>query len=649
MFKGLSNAVRFLAIDQVANANSGHLGMPLGMSECLTVLFKNIMKFDPQNPTWPNRDRFVMSGGHGSAALYALLHLTGYKDFPLSELKNFRKLGSKASGHPEYQPESGIETTTGPLGQGIANAVGMAIEERLLNARLGDDCINHYTYVVAGEGDLMEGVAYEACSLAGHLSLGHLIVLFDKNNITIDGKTDVSCSTDVRKLFEAMGWQVLETDGYHEEEITNTILQAQTDLRPSLIICNTIIGYGTPRAGMPSAHSGALTPSEREYACKFFDWPHAAFEIPEYTQRAWLSIGHRNHETCEKWYVNQSRKYDLLGIDAEQESAKALRSLKKEYFLSRPFAATRTFFNQILERLTAIDETLISGSCDLGSSTGCKNSGAKAIQAKDFSGNYINYGIREHAMGSIMNGIAAGKKIKCCGGTFLVFSDYMKPAIRMAAFMKIPVMFVFSHDSIGVGEDGPTHQPVEQLAMLRSIPNLQVFRPADAIETVECVELALQSKLPSAMILTRQSVLSVRFSDKKNLCATGGYLLNDDITSEKAQFTIIATGSEVGIALELKKMFNNAGFFGNVLNMPCFELFDQQPKEYKQRVLGNSLRIGIEASNGFGWEKYLGSNGIFFGVKGGFGVSCPGKEAYKHFKLTAEDIFNSVIDILRKR
>lgn len=643
MFRSLANAVRFLSIDQVASANSGHLGMPLGMSDCLTALFKNILKFDPENPTWPNRDRFVLSGGHGSAVLYSLLHLAGYKDFSIKELKNFRKLGSKTSGHPEYCPESGIEITTGPLGQGIANAVGMAIEERLLNARLGDDCINYYVYVSAGEGDLMEGISHEACSLAGNLSLGHLIVLFDKNNITIDGSVDITYSDDVKRRFESYGWDIQETNGYDENQITKALQKAKVSPKPSLVICNTKIGYGTPRENLPKAHGGALTSTEKEFACKYFGWEYKPFEIPEYIEKAWKAIGRKSHEICKNWYANQEKRYLDLGSNMDTKIHEVFRSLKKNYFISRPFAATRTITKDILNKLAEINPLLISGSCDLGSSTGCKGNNMQPISAKDFSGNYIHYGIREHAMGAIINGISANKKIRCCGGTFLSFSDYMKPTIRMSALMGIPSIFVFSHDSIGVGEDGPTHQPIEQLAMLRSIPNLLVFRPADATETIECWELAIHSDHPSAMILTRQEVLSVRFSDKQNLCANGAYLLNDDSTNN-VKLTIVASGSEVGIALELKKMLSDTNICANVVSIPCWELFDKQSEEYKNHILGNSIRIGIEASNGFGWEKYLGSDGIFFGVNS-FGVSCPGKEAFQYFQLTAKDIFDKIINL----
>ncbi|MBQ3564843.1 MAG: transketolase [Alphaproteobacteria bacterium] len=646
MFKSLANAIRFLAIDQVGQANSGHLGSSLGISDCLTVLFKNFLVFDPENPFWPNRDRFVLSGGHNSAALYAVLHLVGYDNISINELKNFRCLGSKTSGHPEYDIQSGIEISTGPLGQGVANAVGMALEERLLNARLGDDCINHYTYVIAGEGDLMEGVAHEACSLAGTLKLGHLVLLHDRNNITIDGSTNVSCKDDISKQFEAYHWHIQEVNGHDERALSAAIEEAKQDDRPSIIICNTKIGYGTPREGLPSAHSGALTKEEREFACKYFGWDSAPFEVPEYIQHLWRILGKRNHELCEAWYQKQFDSYQKLNENDYANAQSVFRKIKKDYFINRPFIATRTSFKNILNELIKASSTLISGSCDLGGSTGCRTADMTPIIGEDskinFAGNYIHYGVREHAMGAILNGMTAGGKIRCCGGTFLAFSDYMRPAIRMSALMDIPSIFVFSHDSIGVGEDGPTHQPVEQLAALRAMPNLQVFRPADAMETVECWELALQSRHPSAIILTRQSVLSVRYSGNTNLCETGAYLLNDDELNHR--FTIIASGSEVGIALELKKKLNDHGVFGNVVSFPCWKLFDEQSQEFKDTVLGkNCLRIGIEASNGFGWEKYLGEHGKFFGVQH-FGVSCPAQEAFAYFKLTATDIFNKVIE-----
>lgn len=648
MFRALSNAVRFLSIFEVGNANSGHLGLPLGMADCLTVLFRNFLVFDSENPKWPNRDRFILSGGHGSAMLYALLYLTGYKGITLSDLKNFRQLNSRAHGHPEYAPELGIELTTGALGQGLASAVGIAIEERLLNARLGDDCINHYTYVCAGDGDLMEGVTHETCALAGHLSLGHLIVLFDDNNVTIDGKVEVSGSENVLKRFESYGWHTLSVNGHNESEISKAITAAKADPRPSIIACKTHIGFGTPRQDSPKAHSGALTAAEIEEVRKKLDWQYAPFEIPEYIEKTWRIIGKRHHDECIKWQETQSQKYGSTEFEISPEIQKVFRKLRKEYFVSRPFAATRSSSKDIISRLMKVDDFIISGSCDLGSSTGCFSKDMKPISKNDFSGNYIHYGIREHAMGAIMNGIAAGKKIRCFGGTFFAFSDYMRPAIRMSALMNIPTIFVFSHDSIGVGEDGATHQPVEHLASLRAMPNLNVFRPADAMETMECWEYALESQRPSVIALTRQEVLSVRFSGKENLCKSGGYLLHEDSTSGEANVTLIASGSEVGIALETKKMLNERGLSVNVASLPCWNLFDEQPEKYREYVLGKGIRVGIEASNGFGWCKYLRSNGLFFGVND-FGKSAPASDIYKYFGLTSNNIYNSILAVLGRK
>lgn len=642
MFKSLADAVRFLSIHEVKSANSGHLGMPLGMADCLTALFKNCLVFDPAHPEWPNRDRFVMSGGHGSAALYALLYLTGYKGITLDDLKNFRKLGSKATGHPEYDPNCGIEITTGPLGQGIANAVGMAIEERLLNARFGNDCINHYIYVTVGDGDLMEGISHEASAIAGHLSLGHLIVLFDDNNVTIDGTLDVSSSEQVLKRYESYGWQVLTADGYSEKDIVDAIELAKGDKRPSIIACKTKIGYGSLNEGKSKAHSGIMTDEDIAQMQQKFDWHYKPFEIPEYIEKTWRVIGQRNHELCEKWYQTQSEKYGASEFEFTPELRNAFRSIKKEYFVSRPFIATRNSSKEVISKITQVSNLLVSGSADLGGSTGCLASNLKPISNTDFSGNYIHYGIREHAMGAIMNGIVAGKKIRAFAGTFLSFCDYMRPAIRMSALMNIPTIFVFSHDSIGVGEDGPTHQPVEQLASLRAIPNLNVFRPADAMETMECWEQALKSKCPSVLVLTRQNVLSVRFCGRTNLCEKGGYFLYEDSTKKANHVNLISTGSEVAIALEVKKMLNDRDISANLASIPCWKIFDEQSEEYKQQILGDGLRVGIEASNGFGWEKYLGDNSLFFGVNN-FGKSGSCLENYNYFGLTSQNITDGIL------
>ena len=648
MFKLLANAVRFLSIAEVASANSGHLGMALGISDCLTVLFQKFLVFDPKNPKWPNRDRFVLSGGHASPVLYALLYLTGYEKMSLEQLKNFRKLGSHATGHPEYDLECGIEATTGALGQGIANAVGMAIEERILNARFGDECINHYTYVCAGEGDLMEGIAHEACALAGNLSLGHLIILFDSNSTTIDGKLSVSTCEDTLKRFESYGWHIISINGHSEEEIEEALNEAKSDPRPSIIECKTKIGFGTPREGLSKAHSGALSEDELEETRKNLNWRHEFFKIPENILENWRSAGTRNHVACEKWYRTQSGKYGSEEFEYLEAFRKIFRTLKKEYWVSRPFKATRSSSKEIISKIMQESNLIIAGSADLGSSTGCLSSEMKPISATDFSGNYLHYGIREHAMGAIMNGMVAGKKLRCFAGTFLVFSDYMRPAIRMSALMNISTIFVFSHDSIGVGEDGPTHQPIEHLASLRAIPNLNVFRPADAMETLECWENALKSSRPSVLVLSRQELLCVRFCGRTNLCENGAYLLYEDTTENEHQIvTLIASGSEVGIALEIKKMLNDNGVSSNVVSVPCWNLFDEQPIEYREHVLGDGLRVGIEASNGFGWEKYLGDHGMFFGVND-FGKSCSGPECFKFFGLTSKNIYEKILARIKK-
>lgn len=641
MFKNLANAVRFLSIYEVNSAHSGHLGMPLGMADVLTTLFKNFLRFDSENPLWPNRDRFVMSGGHGSAALYAISYLVGYKKMTLNDLKNFRKPGSKATGHPEYDPACGIEMTTGPLGQGLASAVGMAIEERLLNARFGDQCINHHVYVTVGDGDLMEGISHEACSLAGHLSLGHLIVLFDDNGITIDGTTYVAESDNAIKRFEAYGWQVLSCDGHSEKAISDAIIVAKQDSRPSIICCKTKIGYGTPREGLSSVHSGALSEDELAKTKEKLHWPYKEFEIPEYIEKIWRIIGKRSHEECESWYKNQAAIYGK-NSDFLPEMAYVLRQLKKEYFVSRPFAATRKISQTIISKLMEVSDSIISGSADLGSSTGCKPKNAVDITRDDFSGNYINYGIREHAMAAVINGISIGRKLCAFGGTFLAFSDYMRPAIRLSALMNIPSIFVFSHDSIGVGEDGPTHQPVEHLSSLRAIPNLMIFRPADALEVVECWECALRHKGPSTIILSRQDVPSIRFSCEDNLCAFGGYLIHKDSLENDHKVTLISTGAEVSLAIAVKQKLNNLGISANVVSLPCWELFDRQSEIYKDQILGKALRVGIEAASEFGWRKYLRENDLFFGVNN-FGKSASSSENFNIFKLTSEYISNEVM------
>jgi transketolase len=488
----------------------------------------------------------------------------------------------------------------------------------------------------------MEGISHEACSLAGHLSLGHLVVLFDDNNITIDGEVSVSSSENVLKRYESYKWHVQSVDGHNENEIYQALAEARKDSRPSIIACKTKIGYGSPRENTPKAHGGAFSESEINETKKNLNWPHDPFHIPEHILKAWKDIGKRHAETCENWYKTQFQKYGSEKFEFTDALKKTFRSIKKECFVSRPFEATRVSSKKIIAKITEISECVVSGSADLGESTGCLSKTMLPISSNDFSGNYIHYGVREHAMGAILNGIVAGGKIRCIAGTFLVFSDYMRPAIRMSAMMNIPSIFVFSHDSIGVGEDGPTHQPVEHLAALRAIPNLNVFRPADAMETSECWECAMKSTRPSVMILTRQNVPCVRFCGRTNLCETGAYFLYEDTSLKEKNVTLIATGSEVSIALEVKKMLNDADVSVNLVSFPCWKLFDEQPQEFRDKILGNSLRTVIEASNGFGWEKYLGCDGLFFGVNN-FGKSCSCLENYKFFGLTSESVYDEIM------
>ena len=643
MFKSLANAIRFLSIAQVNTAGGGHLGLPLGMADCITTLFKNFLVFDTENPEWPNRDRFVLSAGHGSAMLYAILHLVGYNGITMNDMKNFRRLGSRAHGYPEYAPKFGIESTTGLPGQGLANAVGMAIEERLLNVRCGDDCINHYTYVCAGNSDLMEGVTHESSAIAGHLSLGKLILLFDDNGVTIDGRVDVCVSEDILQRYESYGWQVLSAaDGHCEYSVSQAIQSAQNDPRPSIIACKTKIGLGTRHEGNPSAHCGVLSSKELDEVQKKFGWEYDLFEIPEYIEKLWRSIGKRHNNVSAQWFQDNAEKYGRNQFECTDEIKKVFRSLKKDFFVSRPFESTKITSQRIIEKLVKASDLFVSGSCDLGSSTGCLTNAMFPITKSDFSGDYIHYGAREPAMGSIMNGIAAGKKIRCFGGTFLALSDNMRTSIRMSALMNVPTIFVFTHDSIGIGEDGPVYQPVEHLPSLRAVPNLNVFRPADATETVECWECAIKSERPSVIVLTCQDVRTMRFSGKQNLCSYGGYLINEDSTSGDAMVTLIATGSEVGIAEEAKVFLVKKNISVNVASIPCWNLFDAQPERYKKHVLGNGLRVGIEASNGFGWEKYLERNGLFCGVST-FGKSASASDNYEHFGLTSETICSKIL------
>ncbi|MGF1609048.1 MAG: transketolase [Kiloniellales bacterium] len=646
----MANAIRFLAMDAVQKAKSGHPGMPMGMADVATVLFTRFLKFDPQRPDWPDRDRFVLSNGHGSMLLYALLYLTGYPDMTLEEIRNFRQLGSRTPGHPEYGHAAGIETTTGPLGQGLGNAVGMALAERLLAARFGEEIVDHYTYVFAGDGCLMEGISHEAASLAGHLGLGKLIVLFDDNHISIDGPTSLSVSDDQLARFAAYGWEVAAVDGHDPEGIATAIAAARQSGQPSLIACRTVIGFGAPtKAGTASTHGSPLGDEEIAGARERLDWPHPAFEVPEDVLNAWRDSGARGAALSAAWDrrlagLEQANRCEFerrqAGDLAEQGRA-ALANFKGRMVEEKPKLATRVASQKVLEALTPVLPELIGGSADLTGSNGTKAANQAVVTRDDFSGSYIYYGVREHGMAAAMNGLALHRGVIPYGGSFLVFTDYCRPAIRLAALMSQRVVFVMTHDSIGLGEDGPTHQPIEHLASLRAIPNLLVFRPADVIETAECWELALaESKRPSILALTRQNVPCVRAEAGENFSAYGAYILAP--ASGDRQVTLIASGSEVSIALDAQGRLEADGIATAVVAIPCWELFEQQPPHYRDEVLGpGALRIAIEAAAPFGWERWTGADGTCIGMAG-FGASAPAEQLYKHFGITAESVIEAV-------
>jgi transketolase len=649
--RDLANAIRALAMDAVQQADSGHPGMPMGMADVATVLFTRFLKFDPAAPDWADRDRFVLSAGHGSMLLYALLHLTGYPDLSLEDIRNFRQLGAKTAGHPEFGHAAGIETTTGPLGQGLANAVGMALAERHLAAQFGT-LVDHHTYVIAGDGCLMEGVGQEAISLAGHLGLAKLIVLFDDNGISIDGPTSLSTSEDHAARFAAAGWDVQQIDGHDTAAVEAAIARARVATRPSMIACKTVIGYGAPnKAGTAATHGSPLGKDEVAGAREKLSWPHAAFEIPEAVLRAWRHAGGRGASIRAGW------EKQLAEMPAEQraEFVRRLRgelpkeleatiaAFKEKMRADKPNWATRKSSQEVLEAINPIVTETIGGSADLTGSNNTKTAGLKPITKADYSGRYIHYGIREHAMAAAMNGMALHGGVIPYGGTFLVFTDYCRPSIRLSALMGQRVIYVMTHDSIGLGEDGPTHQPVEHLAALRAIPNLLVFRPADVIETAECWQLALQARdRPSVIALSRQNLPTVRHdADGANLCAKGGYVLAE--ANGTAQAHLIATGSEVSVALAARSQLQNEGVPTAVISLPSWELFEAQDAAYKQSVLGEAgvARVVVEAATGFGWERYLGPDGVFVGMTG-FGASAPAPALYKHFGITAEAVAAAV-------
>ncbi len=636
----LANCIRFLSIDAVQKANSGHPGMPMGMADVATVLFKNFLRFNPKNPDWLNRDRFVLSAGHGSMLLYSLLYLTGYKSISLEDIKNFRQLNSICAGHPEYHPNSGIETTTGPLGQGISNAVGFALAEEILKKRLGKKIIDHKTYVLAGDGCLMEGISHEALSLAGHLKLKNLILLFDNNSISIDGPTSLAVSDNHEKRFKSYGWDFIKINGHNHKEIFKALKKAQKSKKPIAISCKTTIGFGSPnKAGKASSHGSPLGDDEIKLVRKKLKWNHEAFKIPNKLLSEWRKIGQDAYLKAKK-HDDKYRK--IFSKFKNFNSYKNLiKKFKNDYFKNLKPLATRKSSEMFLNIISKIPN-LIGGSADLAGSNNTKTKDHKIIKPGNFSGNYIHYGVREHAMCGIMNGIALHSSLIPYGGTFLIFSDYCKPSIRLAAMMKQRVIYIFTHDSIGLGEDGPTHQPIEQLTSLRSIPNLNVFRPSDTIETFECWQLALENKnTPSVIALTRQAISPVRHkSSSKNESSSGAYEILR--TGNNISVTILATGSETSLASEVSHKLATDGIYSKIISMPCHELFDQQSESYKNKVLGEtSLVVSIEASETDFWKKYTGNNGLNFGINS-FGKSAPYKDIYDHFQLNSKYIIKKI-------
>lgn len=648
----MANALRALAMDAVEQAKSGHPGMPMGMADVATALFSRFVKIDPTRPDWYDRDRVVLSAGHGSMLLYAVNHLLGYADMGTDQLRRFRQLGAVTAGHPEHGHTLGVETTTGPLGQGLATAVGMALAERMLNARFGDDLIDHYTYVIAGDGCLMEGISHEAIDLAGHLKLGKLILLWDDNGISIDGRTTLSTSTDQLARFEAAGWDVMRVDGHAYHAVTDAIAEARGTERPTLIACRTTIGFGAPtKAGTEGAHGAPLGPDEIAGARARLGWSHPPFEVPDDVREAWAHTAARGRTAREAWEKRLAASGRRAAFEAAMEGElpagfdEKLDAYKRELSQSAPKVATRKASEMSLGVINAETELTVGGSADLTHSNLTYTKGLVPVTPGNFAGRYLHYGIREHAMAAVMNGLALHRGTIPYGGTFLVFSDYARGAMRLSALMGQRVVYVLTHDSIGLGEDGPTHQPVEHLAMLRATPNLHVFRPADAVETLEAWQLALHAeRTPSVLALSRQNLPTFRTThSEENLTGYGAYVARKP--ERRRDVTLLATGSEVELAFKAADILALRGVDAAVVSMPCWELFEKQSADYRRAVLGTAPRVAVEAAARFGWDRWIGERGRFVGMEG-FGASAPAADLYRYFNITPEAVVAAACDLI---
>jgi len=645
----LANCIRFLSIDAVQKANSGHPGMPMGMADVVTILFQKFLKFNPKNPNWLNRDRFILSAGHGSMLLYSLLYLTGYKSISLKDIKSFRQLNSICAGHPEYHPGSGIETTTGPLGQGIGNAVGMALAQSILDHKIGKKIFNHKTYVLAGDGCLMEGISHEAMSLAGHLKLKNLIMLFDNNSISIDGPTSLTVSDNFKKRFESYGWDYIDVNGHNPKEIFKALKKVQNAKRPTVISCRTKIGYGSPnKSGKASSHGSPLGSDEINLVRKKLQWHHKAFDIPKDLLSQWRKIGQQGSIEEKKWNKIYQKNRTQINKIFNQNFSKEIKKEKLSATQDIKPLASRKASEKTLIALTLKENSLIGGSADLAGSNNTKTKTQKIIEPGKFDGNYIHYGVREHAMAAMMNGIALHSKFIPYGGTFLIFSDYCKPAIRLSALMEKQVIYVMTHDSIGLGEDGPTHQPIEQLSGLRSIPNLYVLRPADRMETIECWEIALKNKkTPSVLSLTRQNLEPIRLKfSNTNKCSLGAYEIQR--SNKKINITILASGSEVNLAKKVSKNLAKDRIYSKVISVPSQEIFQKQSQSYKNKIMKETKYVfSIEAGRTDCWKKYVGKDGLSFGIDD-FGKSAPYEDIYNHFGLSVKNISSKIKNFLRR-